>query len=81
MIVDIAASILLNEPLPRSKERLDSLYDQESNDFQSIENALARYGSNRLEEDLVKTFSVLGETIETYIAFLSNMRCSGGHRA
>lgn len=66
MIADIAASILLNEPLPRSTERLDSLYDEESNDFQLIENSLAIYGSNRLEEDIVKTFSVLGETIEIY---------------
>jgi uncharacterized protein with ParB-like and HNH nuclease domain len=66
MIVDIAASILLNEPLPRSKERLDSLYNEESNDFNSIEKNLARYGSNKLEEDIVKTFSVFGETIEIY---------------
>lgn len=66
IIADIAASILLHEPLRRSKERLDSLYDEESNDFQSIEKNLAKYGSNRLEEDIVKTFSVLGETIETY---------------
>ena len=34
MIADIAASILLNEPLPRSKEQLDRLYDEKSNDFQ-----------------------------------------------
>jgi len=66
IIADIAASILLNEPLRRSKERLDSLYDEESNDFQLIEKNLARYGSDRLEENIVKTFSVLGETIETY---------------
>jgi uncharacterized protein with ParB-like and HNH nuclease domain len=66
MIVDIAASILLDEPLPRSKERLDSLYDEESNDFHLIEKKLASYGSNKLEEDIVKTFSVFGETIETY---------------
>jgi len=66
IIADIAASILLNEPLRRSKERLDNLYDEESNDFQLIEKNLARYGSDRLEEDIVKTFSVLGETIETY---------------
>ncbi|MEG5065230.1 DUF262 domain-containing protein [Microcoleus sp. B3-A4] len=66
MIVDIAASILLDEPLPRSKERLDSLYDEESNDFHSIEKNLARYGANKLEEDIVKTFSVFGETLETY---------------
>ena len=66
MIADIAASILLNEPLPRSKEQLDSLYDEESKDFQLIENSLATYGFKKLEEDIVKTFSVIGETIETY---------------
>jgi uncharacterized protein with ParB-like and HNH nuclease domain len=66
MIVDIAASILLNEPLSRSRERLDSLYDEDNNDFQLIEKKLASYGANRLEENIVKTFSVIGETIETY---------------
>jgi uncharacterized protein with ParB-like and HNH nuclease domain len=66
MIADIAASILLNEPLQRSRERLDSLYDKESKDFQLIENSLATYGFKKLEEDIVKTFSILGETIETY---------------
>ena len=66
MIADIAASILLNKPLQRSRERLDSLYDEESKDFQLIENSLATYGFKKLEEDIVKTFSVLGETIKTY---------------
>ncbi len=40
-IADISASILLNKPLPRSRERLDNLYDKESSYFLSIENALA----------------------------------------
>jgi len=66
MIADISASILLNEPLPRSRERLDNLYDEESSYFLSLENALAIYGSNRLEENIVKTFSLLAESIETY---------------
>jgi hypothetical protein len=66
MLADIAASILLTEPLKRSRERLDSLYDEESNDFQLIENSLATYGFKKLEEDIVKTFSVIGETIEKY---------------
>jgi uncharacterized protein with ParB-like and HNH nuclease domain len=66
MIADIAASILLSQPLKRSTERLDSLYDEESNDFQLIEKSLATYGLKKLEEDIVKTFSVLGETIEKY---------------
>jgi len=74
MIADIAAFILLNEPLRRSRERLDSLYDEESKDFQLIEKKLASYGSNRLEEEIVKTFSILGETLERYIAFLRKMR-------
>jgi len=74
MIADIAASILLNKPLPRSREWLDSLYDEESKEFQLIENRLATYGSKKLEEDIVKTFSILGETLETYIAFLRKMR-------
>lgn len=64
MIADISASILLDEPLPRSKERLDSLYDEESSYFQDIEKSLAVYTPDKLGENIVKTFSVLGETIE-----------------
>jgi len=66
MIADISASVLLNEPLPRSKERLDSLYDEESKYFQDIESSLAVYTSAKLEENIIKTFSILGETIESY---------------
>lgn len=66
MIVDIAASILLHKPLPRSKEKLDSLYDEQSREFQLIEKHLASYGAKRLEEEIVKNFSVLRETIERY---------------
>jgi uncharacterized protein with ParB-like and HNH nuclease domain len=66
MIVDIVASILLDNPLPRSKEKLDNLYDEKDTDFQLIENRLASYGSSRIEEEIIKTFSVLEETIETY---------------
>jgi hypothetical protein len=66
IIVDIAASILLPEPLSRSKEQLDNLYDDRHKDFQLIEKKLASYGSNQLEEDIVTTFSVLGETIEKF---------------
>lgn len=66
MIADISASVLLDEPLPRSKERLDSLYDEESKYFQDIESSLAVYTSAKLEENIIKTFSILGETIESY---------------
>lgn len=64
MLADISASILLNEPLPRSQERLDELYNQGSKYFGNIEKSLAVYTRDKLEENIVKTFSVLGETIE-----------------
>jgi hypothetical protein len=66
MIADITASILLEQPLPRSTEKLDALYDENTNEFCQIENALAIYGADKLEEDIVKTFSILGETIDSY---------------
>lgn len=65
-IADIVASILLNEPLPVSTERLDSLYDQKSKYFQDIESALATYGFNKLTQDITTTFAVIRETIEAY---------------
>lgn len=66
MIADIVASILLNEPLPVSTERLDYLYDQRNMYSQDIESALVTYGFNKLTQDIIKTFSLLRETIEAY---------------
>jgi Protein of unknown function DUF262/Putative DNA-binding domain len=66
MIADIAASILLKEPLKRDKENLDSLYEPESQQFQEIENSLVVYTAERLQKDIIKTFSILRETIESY---------------
>jgi Protein of unknown function DUF262/Putative DNA-binding domain len=66
MIADITASILLEQPLSRSTEKLDALYDENTNEFRQIENALAIYGADKLEGDIVKTFSIVGETIDIY---------------
>ena len=66
MIADIAASILLNHPLARSKENLDSLYENNSKDFQELENSLVLYTPEKLEANIVKTFSILRATIESY---------------
>ncbi len=66
MIADIAASILLNKPLPVSTERLDSLYDPTSRYFQDVESSLVTYGSKRLADDIIKAFSIVQETIEAY---------------
>lgn len=66
IVADIVASILLHEPLPKSKEKLDDLYDKESRYFEQIENAIASYSAKKIEQEVIKTFSVLRETIEQY---------------
>ncbi len=66
MIADILASILLNEPLPVSTERLDSLYDLSSKSSQFLDSALATYGFKKLTQDIITTFAVMRETIEAY---------------
>lgn len=49
MIADIVASILLHEPLSRSTERFDDLYDPNSSFAQKLEHALIAYLPKRLE--------------------------------
>jgi len=66
MLADIAASILLNEPLARSREVLDELYTPGSEIYNKIETALAAYGSKRLASEIKATFSVLRETVESF---------------
>ncbi|MBD2568144.1 GmrSD restriction endonuclease domain-containing protein [Anabaena lutea] len=66
IIADLAASILLNEPLPVSTERLDSLYDPTSRHSKEVETSLITYGFNKLSDDIIKTFAILRETIESY---------------
>ena len=66
MIADIAASILLNKPLPVDSKRLDSLYERSSSHFRDVENSLAVYTPQKLTQNIVRTFSILRETIEAY---------------
>lgn len=66
MIADICASIILNEPIARSKELLDNIYDETTKEYEEIRRALARYGHDRLKEEIKVTLSVLREVIENY---------------
>lgn len=66
MIADICASILFGEPLAYSGERLDRLYDSSTQEFEQLENALARYTSEKLVHEIKTTFSVLREIVEKY---------------
>ena len=58
IIADIAASILLNQPLPVDSKRLDSIYDKESSHFKNVETSLAAYQPEKLTKNIIETFSV-----------------------
>ncbi len=66
IIADIAASILSNSPLSRSRPLLDDLYDNKSKNYKELERSLNRYTPEKLSEVIKTTFSVMRETIETY---------------
>jgi len=66
MIADIVASILLNEPFPRSKERFDELYDKESDLYQKAETALLSYPTDKLYNEIKQIFSIIKEIVEEY---------------
>lgn len=66
MIADICGSIVLGEPIARSKELLNDYYDESTVEYEVVRRALAKYGTERLKEEIKVTLSVLREVIENY---------------
>lgn len=64
LIADFAASVILNKPFPRSKEKFDELYDKNSDLYKEVESALLSYPHPRLYEEIKQTFSIFKELIE-----------------
>ena len=66
IISDICASIVLGEPIARSKDLLDDLYDPKTADYEKLRRALSSYGAERLHEEIKVTLSVIKEVINGY---------------
>lgn len=66
MLADICTSIIQSEPIARSKELFDSIYDEQDPEYQKTRRAFNSYGSERLLEEIKVTFSVLNEVIAGY---------------
>lgn len=64
LIADIIASIVLNTPIPKSKEYLDDLYTSQTDLHQKIVLELNKYGKERLKHEIKVTFSVLKDILE-----------------
>jgi hypothetical protein len=65
-LADICASILSSEPIARSRELLDEIYNDKSLEHAEIIRKLHSYGIERLYEEIKVTLSVLKEVIEAH---------------
>lgn len=63
MIADICASIVLGEPIARSKELFDRIYDDSDSEYLRVRKALNGYGRDRLKEEVKVTMSVMTQII------------------
>ena len=73
-VADIAASILMNEPVPASKELFDKYYNTGSAEIVEIERRLAAYGVERLSSEIKSTFAILIDIVESLSAERNYLR-------
>lgn len=66
MLVDICSSIVLGEPIARSKELFDKIYDKAETEYEKVRREFNSYGRDRLIEEVKVTLSVLREVVEGY---------------
>ena len=74
MIADICSSIVSGEPIARSKELFDKIYDEGEREYDQIRRDFNAYGRDRLVEEVKVTLSVLREVIDSYSVELNALR-------
>ncbi|QZN90447.1 GmrSD restriction endonuclease domain-containing protein [Idiomarina abyssalis] len=66
MLADICSSIVLGEPIARSKVLFDKIYDESASEYEKVRREFTSYGKDRLIEEVKVTLSVLREVIDGY---------------
>lgn len=66
MVVDICASVVFGDPIARSKEYFDKIYDETTSEYENLRREFYRYGRDRLKEEVKVTLSVLRAVVEAY---------------
>ncbi len=66
MLADICSSIVLGEPIARSKDLLNKIYDENNSEYEKVRREFNTYGKDRLVEEVKVTLSVLREVIDGY---------------
>lgn len=64
IITDILASLVTGQPIARSRQLLDDIYDSSLTIYNHVRSALATYGEDRVYEEIKATLSVLLEVID-----------------
>ncbi|MBN2285050.1 MAG: DUF262 domain-containing protein [Tissierellales bacterium] len=64
MIADILSSIILREPINRSKDLFDKIYDSNSDEHKNILRQLNSYGVERIKHEITVTVSIFKEILE-----------------
>jgi hypothetical protein len=64
MIADILSSIILREPINRSKDLFDKIYDSNSDEHKNIIRQLNSYGVERIKHEITVTVSIFKEILE-----------------
>ncbi|WP_338103978.1 ATP-binding protein [Psychrobacter nivimaris] len=59
MILDLIASIVKDEPLAKSRDLFNKIYDSETDEHTDFNNALIKYGVERLIHEIKVTFSII----------------------
>lgn len=59
MILDLIASIVKDEPLAKSRELFNKIYDSETTEHTDFNNALIQYGVEKLIHEIKVTFSIV----------------------
>jgi len=63
IIADIISSIVLGNPIAKSRELLDEIYNSETDIYREMRAALTTYGEQRIREEIKVTLSVIREII------------------
>lgn len=64
VILDIVATILLSEPLAKSRELFNKIYSIDTDEHKNLNAELIKYGADRLTHEIKVTFSIIESVFE-----------------
>ncbi|QBJ86694.1 DUF262 domain-containing protein [Chryseobacterium gleum] len=73
MVVDIVSSILNDEPLAKSRELFNKIYEEDSTENQQLNKELIIYGAERLIHEVKVVFSIIEEVFDSQNTTIINV--------